>query len=968
MSEAGWTVVEAGFDPARLNAQETVYSIGNGYVGTRGTFEEGYPGDMPATLVHGVFDDVPTVHTELANCPSWLPLAVLIDGKPFRLDRGAILDYERRLDLRRGVLMRSVHWRSPDGHTLRLAFERFASLADPHLLAIRCHITSEDFEGPVEIRAWLHGYPDNEGLLHWNVVGQTGHNNRISLHTRTRHTRIDLVQAARLDVQGDSTTVYDAMTCEGVPTVTAQTTARPGETITATKVVAVVASRPTPGDAKRPPGGTTDPEAVAQAARQKLQQSAYGVQGYDALREAHVAAWNDVWEANDITIDGDPTAQLAVRYNMFQILIAAPRDDHPPASRVSIPAKALSGFGYRGHVFWDTDTFIVPCLNLTQPELARNLLTYRYHTLGGARRKANAAGYEGALFAWESALSGDEVTPRWVPGPQGEELVRIWCGDIELHINVDVAYAVWRYWRATGDDAWMAEYGAEIILDTAVYWGSRVEWNADRNRFEISDVIGPDEYHEHVDNNAFTNRMVRWHLETALEVARWLQRSDPARATELIRELDLTPKRLAHWRRVIEGVYVPRDNETGLFEQFDGFFELQDVNLADYEPRARSMQAILGIEGANERQVLKQPDVLMLLFLLGHEYDQDALRVNWDYYAPRTDHTYGSSLGPAIHASLAALLGKAEEAYEHFMRAALVDLGNVRGNVADGIHAASAGGLWQAVVFGFGGIRLAEEGPVATPHLPPGWERLRVQLQWRGQSHDFDLRPNARLKPAARVPVIRGVIFDLDGVLTDTSEYHYLAWQRMADEEGIPFDREANEQLRGISRADSLRIILGEREICAERFQELMARKNRYYQVYLEDINPNNALPGAMAILEEVRALGLKVAIGSASKNTRTVVDRLDIEDMVDVIADGYSVERPKPAPDLFEFAADALGVPPEHCLVLEDAESGVEAALAGSMWAVGLGPHERVGAAHIVLPDLQGVHWFDIVADLAKV
>lgn len=977
MSEAGWTLVETEFVPDRLNAQATVYTIGNGYLGTRGTFEEGYPGDVPATLVHGVFDDVPIAFTELANCPNWLPLTVTVDGERFRLDRGELLNYERRLDLRRGLLARRVQWRSPAGHTLHFEFERFASLADPQVLAVKCQVTAVDFAGPVEIRAGLNGYPDNDGIVHWDVIGQAGRDNYVSLHVRTRHTRIDLVEAAYLTVQGGSGTHYGAMTCEGVPTVAAQTTVQRGETITATKLVTLAASRPASGDEASARASRAATLSLPRTAEHKLSRLADGTQAYTTLRDSHVAAWAEVWENSDVVIEGDPTAQLAVRYNLFQLLIAAPRGDGVaaggvPAGRVSIPAKALSGFGYRGHVFWDTDTFIIPCLTLIQPKLARNLLTYRCHTLPGARRKANAAGYEGALFAWESALSGDEVTPRWVPGPRGEELVRIWCGDIELHINVDVAYAVRQYWRATGDDAWMRQCGVEIILDTAVYWGSRAEWKADRGRFEISDVIGPDEYHEHVDNNAFTNRMVRWHLRTALEVLHWLRATDPDRATELVDELDLVPDRLKHWQRVIEDIHVPYREATRLFEQFEGFFELGDVDLPAYEPRTRSMQAILGIEGANQRQILKQPDVLMLLFLLADEYDQETLRVNWDYYAPRTDHSYGSSLGPAIHAALAAQLGMPTEAYEHFMRAGLVDLADVRGNVADGIHAASTGGLWQALIFGFAGVRLTDDGPVAAPHLPAGWERLKFRLRWRGEPHDFDLRaecPAAHTVGAPRAaatPVIRGVIFDLDGVLTDTSEYHYLAWQRMADEEGLSFDREVNEDLRGMSRADSLRIILGDHEIDPEAFQELMARKNRYYQAYLEDLTPDNMLPGARALLKQVRGVGLKVAIGSASKNTRTVVDRLNIEDELDVIADGYSVQQPKPAPDLFEYAADAMGVPAEHTLVVEDAEAGIEAALAAGMWTLGLGPHERVGTAHVRLAGLAGVSWYEIIAQLA--
>jgi len=982
MDDVLWIVTESEFDSARLHHRETTFTLGNGYLGTRGTFEEGYPGAWPATFVHGVYDDVPIAHTELANCPDWLPLAVLVAGERFRLDRGQVLGYQRQLDLRRGLLSRDVRWRSPAGHTVDLHFERFASLADQHLLAARCQVTAVDFEGYVRIEAGLNGYPDTLGLMHWQVLDQGDDIQEAWLHTRTRHSGVELGMAVLLSIQGSGETRHWAMSCDGLPTLVAECKARRGQTVVATKLVSVYTSRDlkrmkreqqaayeaeVPAEtraaldafweemeAKGEPSEAR-PYTVADAARDKLDELFERGLCWKDLLAAHEAAWEDVWQACDVTIEGDAQAQLALRYNLFQVLIAAPRDD----DRVSIPAKALSGFGYRGHVFWDTDIFIVPFLTHTQPRLARNLLTYRYHTLPGARRKARAGGYEGATFAWESADTGDETTPRWVPGPQGEEMTRIWCGDIELHITADVAYAVWRYWQATGDDGWMRDFGAEIVLDTAVFWGSRAEWNADRGCYEICDVIGPDEYHEHVDNNAFTNRMVQWHLEAALEVLAWLRREYPGRATELERQLDLTPDRLNRWADIIGCMLVLHDPESDLIEQFEGFFDLEDVDLADYEPRSRSMQAILGIEGANKRQVLKQPDVLMLLYLLGEDYDRQALQTNWDYYVPRTDHAYGSSLGPAIHAILASELGRSEEGYEHFMRAALVDLEDVRGNAASGIHAASAGGVWQAAIFGFGGIRLTDACPVATPRLPPGWTRLRFRLWHRGQWYEFDLKP--------QVPAIRGVIFDLDGVLTDTSEFHYQGWKRLADEEGIPFDRQANEALRGVSRRDSLLLLLGDRPATEEQIQEMMARKNRAYQELIERVTSDNLLPGAQDLLAELQAAGIKVAIGSASKNARTVIERLGIADRVDAVSDGYSVERHKPAPDLFLHAAAQLGLPTGQCVVVEDAASGVEAALAAGMWVVGLGPVERVGAAHVVLPSLEGVSWAALQARLAR-
>jgi len=767
LSYTDWTLIEPQFDVKQLHSRETVFTIGNGYLGTRGSFEEGYPHALPATLIHGVYDDVPVVYTELANCPDWLSLAVIVNGERFRLDRGEIIHYERQLDLRYGILSRSVRWRSPIGQTLDLWFERFASLADEHVLGLHCHLTPVDFDGAIELQCSINGYPENQGFDHWERLDQGKTEQGIWLQVRTRSSRIELGIATGMSLVGANASLQ-VMNTPGYPTLTATYLAMAGQTVTVEKVVAVFTSQ--------------EVEQPVQAAQDKLA----ALPTYTALLDAHQQAWDIVWQHSDIVIEGDRTAQLTVRYNLFQLLIGA----SPHNERVSVPAKTLSGFGYRGHVFWDTEIFILPFFIFTQPNRARNLLSYRYHTLNGARRKASHSGYKGAMFVWESAATGDEVTPRWsLPNDPYAEDVRIWCRDREIHISADVAYAVWSYWQATGDDAWMRDCGAEIILDTAIFWLSRVEWNARQERYELCNVIGTDEYHEQVTNNAFTNRMVQWHLQKALSVYAWLCQKFPDRAADLTQTLQLTPERRLRWQEIITSFYIPYDAATGLIEQFEGFFKLEDINLSDYEPRDCSIQAILGIEATNRRQVLKQPDVLMLLYLLRSTqefpYSRDVLQKNWDYYAPRTDITYGSSLGSAIHALLAADVGKAADSYEQFMQAAMVDLEDTRNNTGDGIHAASAGGVWQAVVFGFGGIQLGDKGPVATPHLPPTWTRLKFKLHWHGTWHNFDLSPLF-----TQSLDIRGFIFDLDGVLTDTAEFHYLAWQRLADESGLPFRNE----------------------------------------------------------------------------------------------------------------------------------------------------------------------------------
>jgi kojibiose phosphorylase len=287
----------------------------------------------------------------------------------------------------------------------------------------------------------------------------------------------------------------------------------------------------------------------------------------------------------------------------------------------------------------------------------------------------------------------------------------------------------------TGDDEFLIQYGAEIILDTAVFWDSRVEYNGEADQYEVSDIIGPDEWHEHVDNNVYTNRMIQYHLGLAGEVLDWLEEHGRGKGAELRQRLDLSPERLARWRDIEAKIKINYEPETGLMEQFDGYFDLQEVDMADYEPRRKAMYTLLHEEGIdpNDTKLLKQPDVIMLLCLLADAYDDRTRQANWDYYAPRTDHRYGSSLGPTFHTILACRLGMPEVAYEHFMRAASADLEDSRGNADEGIHGASCGGMWQAAVLGFAGLRVTPEGYRVEPRLPKHWKRLRFTFRQRGK-------------------------------------------------------------------------------------------------------------------------------------------------------------------------------------------------------------------------------------------
>lgn len=725
LEDASWTVAEAAFDPASQGHKETIFTVGNGAFCVRGSLEEGYPGDMPACFVHRLWDDMPINFTELANIPRWIGVDVWVNGERLRLDRGRVSAYRRSLDLRTGLLSRSFHWQpAADGPVVAVHFERFVSLADAHTAVVRAQVQVVEGEAAVRLRASIDDHVENTGLLHWQRIAQDQSEDEAWLHVRTRATQHDLAVAAVVRVASDAAPLSAVCDADGQPAIERRATLVVGQTITLDKFVGIVPD--------------FDADAPVDAALHKARAAAEA--GYDGLRAVNDAAWQRVWQDLDVVIEGDIEAQLAMRFNIFQLVIAAPRW----TDRASIGAKTLSGFGYRHHVFWDTEIFILPLFSYAQPALAQHMLLYRYHNLPGARQKAAGNGYEGAQFPWESAADGTEVTPTWVPHfADPTQLVRIWTGDIEIHITADVAYGVMQYWHVSGDDAWMRDYGAELVLEGAKFWASAAKLEED-GKYHYRNVIGPDEYHDRIDDNAFTNAMAQWHLETALEVLGWLHRVHPTKHAELVAALDLTPERLAHWRDVIDAMFIPMDPETGLMEQFSGYFDLQDADIAVLRDpqRTKSMQALLGIEGCAETQILKQPDVLMLQYLLPDRFTPEQVKVNYDYYDPRTDHEHGSSLGPSISAIMACRVGDAEGAYQHFMRAARADLRDVRHNASDGIHAASAGGLWQAAVLGFGGLLLHDDGSwELRPQLPHHWTRLAFKFFARGQQQTVDIRP-----------------------------------------------------------------------------------------------------------------------------------------------------------------------------------------------------------------------------------
>jgi kojibiose phosphorylase len=723
-----WLLQVDGWNPQQEASIEAVLALVNGYQGTRAAVEEGSSVSSPATFLNGVFDAathlvaqaaatpehqvIAAPTPELVVAPDWSRVRIMVDDQALTLDSADLLEQRRTLDMRRGVTVREWRVRSGSG-TTRLRSLRCASLVDRHVLVQVLQITPEDWSGSLNLEAIVEGDVTNEGNTQHlvNHLPETvDGGDLLTTYTSEKGIQITFATAATLQT-GDSEPVEG----EDASTDTAivrrwNSDVQQGTAYTLHKIVTVFTTR--------------DDPAPAEPATERLQQ-AVSI-GVAQLIEQSAAAWAERWATADVEIAGDETVQRQARFALYHLIGCANPDDE----RASPGARSLTGERYKGHVFWDTEIFVFPFFVYTHPPTARALLMYRYHTLPAARDKARALNYRGALYAWESTDTGVDVTPPFVYNAAGERL-EILTGLQEHHISADIAYAAWQYWHATGDDAFMLDAGAEMIVEIARFWASRAE-PGDDGRYHIRKVIGPDEFHEHADDNAYTNCMAQWSMRRGIEVVGWMKIHHPDRWQVLAQQVDFDESELATWREVAVRLINNFDPKTKLFEQHTGYFDLQEFDLESIEPRKQTMDVVLGWHRLQQTQVIKQADVVMLLFLLGHEYGHDVHEANFRFYEPRTSHD--SSLSPSFHALAAARRGEMELAERYFARAANIDLAFSKGvTAAGGVHIATLGGMWQALVFGFGGMFTGGDEPRFEPHVPAHWGTLRFPIRWRGR-------------------------------------------------------------------------------------------------------------------------------------------------------------------------------------------------------------------------------------------
>ena len=703
-SDSGWLIVEEGFTLVREHEIESIFAISNGYIGTRASLEEGSRLSQPDTFAAGIYveNSAPELGPELAVLPDWPHLEIALDGNRLSTELGRMLEHRRMLDLRQGVLWREWRQRDTTGRITRVHLLRLASLADRHVLLQLVAVTAENYSGRIELVAGL-AIPNTRGERAPLTIARDASTVTIlaggtSVAMATGSVPQSKSKAAKSRQEHPSDHLEEHWSWE----------AGLGETVRLDRLVTVYTSH-----------DVVDPANTAQGHVTTILD-----QGVSAFAEAHVDAWSRRWSIAEVQIAGDDEAQRALRFAAYHLVAAAnPADEH-----VSIGARGLTGQAYRGHVFWDTEIFMLPFYLLTEPAAARALLMYRYHTLGAARRKAEAYGYRGALYAWESADTGEETTPRTLAAPDGH-VVSILTGEQEHHISADVAYAVWQYWRATKDDDFMVDSGGDILIETARFWASRARIEADGHA-HIRAVIGPDEYHETVDDNAYTNVMARWNLDRAADAVAILKRERPSHWKQQATRLALSDDEPAAWRCIAAALVTGFNPDTGLFEQFEGYFGLEEVDVISHRNCAMPIDLCLGPQRIRQSKAIKQADVVALSALLWDEWPRAVHEANFNYYEPRTAH--GSSLSPAFHALVAARLGNRKLTLNYFRQAAEIDLADNMGNAAGGVHMAALAGLWQAAVFGVAGVRLREDGIALDPHLPAGWTKMGCSVQWRG--------------------------------------------------------------------------------------------------------------------------------------------------------------------------------------------------------------------------------------------
>lgn len=720
-----WKVTEKKFLKEWNYRNETTFALSNGYIGTRGTFDEGYPftvdEGLEGNFINGFYESenirygewnfgFPKKSQSLLNLPNLKKTTIIFDDEPFDLFTGEIKEYERSLLMEDGEVIRNVYWKSPKGKEVKVTFKRLVSFSDKNLMGIQIKFTPLNFSGKVKINSFFDGAVEN--------------------HTSTTNPLIDYGPYGKhliprgLDVKGD-TLIYEAevknnkftMACgsvckcggkitdkdiqEETAVVTYQLDVTENEEYTFEKIIAYSSDL------------DMDKDKLYGFIQEKLEKG--NELGFDGLEKLQKEYMQEFWKKADIKIEGDDQLQQGIRFNLFHIMQSAGRD-----GRTGMGAKGLSGEGYEGHYFWDTEMYVLPVFIYTDAELAKQLLTYRYDTLDAARDRARILGHtKGALYPWRT-INGEEAST-YFP-----------LGTAQYHINGDIAYAYKLYFDITGDYDFLIEKGAEVLIETARVWadvGCFAECKD--NKYCICAVTGPDEYNAIVDNNFYTNLIARENLRSAVWALNKVKELDKEAYNKLVKKLDFSEDEVEYWERIIENMYFPYDEKLQIYPQDDGFLMRKPWD----ESKIPEEKRHLLYENYHplfvyRQKMAKQADAILGMLLYSNYFTNEELKRNYDFYQTVTLHH--SSLSTCIFGILASQIGYDDEAYKYFSQSATMDLEDMHNNFYAGIHAANMAGTWQGIVFGFAGVRSNRGYLEINPKIPNQWNSYEFNIQYKG--------------------------------------------------------------------------------------------------------------------------------------------------------------------------------------------------------------------------------------------
>ncbi|SBS74873.1 glycoside hydrolase family 65 protein [uncultured Microbacterium sp.] len=730
-----WRLIETRPSLDDVGLTETLFAIGNGYLGLRGNQPEGRHAHEHGTFINGFHETFPIRHAEQAygfaeegqtiiNAPDAQVMRVYIEDEPFAFDMSDIREYERVLDMRAGVLTRHMRWTTPSGKDVAMEMRRIVSFEEKHLAVMSITVTVLNADSPVTVNCQIINRQDGADVYGGNAphLAKAGFDPRKAERIQDRvllpeefwqdgpRTALSYRVAASgmsiavvADHQIETENPYDERTLiePDIAKNVFRVQAKAGVPITVTKVVSYHTSR-----------GVPTRELVDRGRRALDRVRDQGVQAQFDRQAAWCA---DFWNRSDVEIGGQDELQQATRWCLFQLAQASARADG-----LGVPAKGLTGSGYSGHYFWDTEIYVLPFLMYTTPLWARNALRMRYLMLPAARKRAGQLNEAGALFPWRT-INGEEASAYYA------------AGTAQYHINADVSFALAKYVRSTGDDEFLSREGIDIAVETARLWATLGFWRfseAGPDSFHIHGVTGPDEYTTVVNDNLFTNVMARFNLRFAAHVVRDMAKDDPEAYRLAAERLDLDPSEAPAWDAAADAMHIPYSEALGIHPQDAVFLEREIWDLestpAEQHPLLLHFHPLV----IYRYQVLKQADVVLALFLQGNHFTPEEKLADFEYYDPLT--TGDSTLSAVVQSILAAEVGYQDLALEYFTESLFVDLGDLHRNASDGVHVASAGGVWTALVSGFGGMRDYFGALSFDPRLPVGWSSLSYTLHWHG--------------------------------------------------------------------------------------------------------------------------------------------------------------------------------------------------------------------------------------------